>query len=108
MSEPNEEIAKIPIDVCTQPQCLLRNEEVNSEFLADLLVQLMSGQDVSALVASKRIALRPPCRDCFLAVMHGRKPLLSVGQWKRLVHTGHWSYKRGRRRRTRGTFSSPG
>ena len=34
------------LTACTQPQCLLRDEDVGPEFIADLIVRLMAGEDV--------------------------------------------------------------
>ncbi len=52
------------LESCTQPSCLQRDEEVGREFIAELVVRLISGQDLSDLVPSDRpiAGAMPPLR----------------------------------------------
>ncbi len=60
---------------CTQPECLLWEEGVDCRSLAELVVRILSGEDVSNVMAGKSpIHPHERCMDCALRVMRGGKP----------------------------------
>jgi hypothetical protein len=86
---------------CTQPQCLLRDEEVGPEFLADLICKLMAGEDIDASKAipqDKLITYYDRCRKCVIDVMQEKGPLETVGELRR-IEEGRRSHRRERRER---------
>ena len=93
------------IDLCTQPHCLMQDEGVDSTFLAELIVRLMEGEDVSDLLGSRQIARRSVCVDCVRRVLRDRRPVPTLARWRRLVKAGRRSYRR-RRRRERSRVAS--
>ncbi len=63
------------IEACTQPECLLWEEGVDCRSLAELVVRVLSGEDVSNVMAGKSpIHPHERCMDCALRVMQGGKP----------------------------------
>lgn len=87
---------------CTQPQCTVRNREVDSRFLAELLVGLMAGEAVrEELNPSSRIRPHARCVECVERVMRGQPPLKTVAELLRLDEAGHWTHRRQRRQRRR-------
>jgi len=85
--------------VCTQDECVLRDERVDPRWVAKLLVRLASGEDVSGLVPeTKRIEPKSRCIGCAIAVMAGRDPLPTRAEVEREIEAGHWSRRRRRRR----------
>jgi hypothetical protein len=63
------------VDPCAQPECLLWEEGVDCRFLADLVVRVLSGEDVSNVMAGKSpIHPHERCMDCALRVMRGGRP----------------------------------
>ncbi len=84
------------VEPCTQPECLLWEEGVDCGSLAELVVRVLSGEDVSNVMAgespiqphepafyepktrgSRRSSPIQPhehCLDCVLRVMRGGKP----------------------------------
>jgi hypothetical protein len=63
------------VDPCTQPECLLCEEGVDSRTLAKLFVRVLAGEDVSYVMAGKSpIQPQEQCTDCALRVMQGGKP----------------------------------
>ena len=59
---------------CTQPECLLWEEGVDCGSLAELVVRVLSGEDVSNVTAGKAIQPHEHCLDCVLRVIRGGKP----------------------------------
>lgn len=90
------------LETCTQPECLLREQDVDSRSLAELVVRVLAGEDVSELMAGKP-SIHPyaRCVDCTLRVFRGGKPLPTVEEVERLLEAGHWSHRRSRRRAKR-------
>ncbi len=89
-------------EVCTQPQCMLRDESFDSEFAADLIVRLLSGEDVSeAVPAERRIDPFDLCRRCVLSVARGGRPIVTAEELKELIVAGRRSHRRRRRSRRR-------
>jgi hypothetical protein len=86
------------IESCTQPECLLREEEVDSRFLANLIVRVLAGEDVSDVMAGKS-PIRPyeRCVECVLKIQGGGGPLPSVEEVEELLEAGRWSHRRSRR-----------
>ncbi len=63
------------LEACTQPECLLWEEGVDCHSLAELVVRVLSGEDVSNVMAGKSpIHPQERCMDCALRVMRGGKP----------------------------------
>ncbi len=63
------------IEPCNQPECLLWDEDVDCRSLAKLVVRVLSGADVSNVMAGKSpIHPHERCIDCALRVMRGGKP----------------------------------
>jgi hypothetical protein len=80
------------VDPCTQPECLLCEEGVDSRTLAKLFVRVLAGEDVSYVMAGKSpIQPQEQCTDCALRVMQGGKPGVEM------------SYRVGPSRRFRST-----
>ena len=85
--------------VCTQPWCPLRDKEAGSAFIAELVIRIVSGEDVHDVIPSNRtINRRDECRQCAERVMRDLTPLLTVAQRNRTAETGRWSYRRHRRK----------
>lgn len=88
--------------ICTQPQCMFRDKEIDCEFLANVLVRLAAGEDVSDFApAAREIIPDQRCTCCALRVMADRKPLPTVEELEGLVEAGRWTYRRHRRQRRR-------
>ncbi len=91
---------------CTQPQCLLRNEDVGPEFIADLIVRLMAGEDVdvSSEVSPKQIiTYQERCKQCVLDVVREKGPLRTVEELRR-IEEGRRAHRRERRARRRSSI----
>ncbi len=87
------------LEACTQPQCLMRDEEVGPAFIADLIVRLMAGEDVdvSHEMSSERIiTAKKRCIGCVLDVMRGEGPLPTVEELRR-IEEGLRSHRTARR-----------
>ena len=63
------------VEACTQPECLLWEEGVDCRALAEMVVRVLSGEDVSNVMAGKS-PIHPSgrCIDCVLRVMRGGEP----------------------------------
>jgi hypothetical protein len=63
------------VDPCPQPECLLWEEGVDCRSLAELVVRVLAGEDISNVMAGKTpIHRHERCTDCVLRVMRGGKP----------------------------------
>jgi hypothetical protein len=63
------------VEPCTQPECLLLEEGVDCSSLAELVVRVISGEDVSNVMTGKSpIYPQERCLDCVLRVIRGGKP----------------------------------
>jgi hypothetical protein len=72
-------------EACTQPQCLLRSEGMGSEFLAELVVRLLSGEDLSGVVPPDRLITRKErCLRCVRSVMQDRGAFATAEELKRI------------------------
>ena len=97
-----------PFEKCTQPECLLREEDVDCRSLAELIVRVISGEDVSEVMRGKTpVYPYERCVGCALRVMRGREPLPTVEEVERLLEAGKWSHRRWRRRARREDHASP-
>ncbi len=67
------------LEACTQPECLLWEQGVDCRSLGQLVVRVLSGEDVSNVMAGKSpIHPHERCMDCALRVMRGGKPGVEV------------------------------
>ena len=90
------------LDICTQPDCLLRGEDVDCRALAKLIVRAISGKDVSSVMDGKSpIQAHERCTECALRVMAGERPLPDIDELERLLEAGHSSHRRRRRQARR-------
>ncbi len=63
------------VEPCNQPECLLWEEGVDCGSLAELVVRVLSGENVSNVKGGKPpIQPHEHCLDCALRVMRGGKP----------------------------------
>jgi len=88
---------------CTQPQCLLRDEDVGPEFVADLIIRLLAGEDVDvskAIPFERMITYREWCRQCLLDVVREKGPLETVEELRQ-IEDGRRAHRRERRARRR-------
>jgi len=76
----------------------LREEHVDSRFLAKLIVRVLAGEDVSDVIDGK-FHIRPyeRCVECVLRVHGGNGPLPTVEDVEELLEAGRWSHRRARR-----------
>ncbi len=87
------------IPLCTEEPCLLRDIDFDSEFVAKLLLRLMSGENFADLVVLKpQSVARDQCLDCIRQVLRGWGPLQTVAEHERLIEAGRHSWRRHRRR----------
>ncbi len=90
------------MESCTQPECLLREKDVDSRFLAKLIVRVLAGEELSDLTAGKSpIQPYERCVECVLKIQSGHGPLPSVQEIEDLLEAGRWSHRRERRWVTR-------
>ncbi len=62
------------VEPCTQPECLLWEEGVDCGSLAERVVRVLPGEDVSNVMAGKSpIHPHEHCIDCALRVIRGGK-----------------------------------
>jgi hypothetical protein len=63
------------VEPCTQPECLLWEEGVDCGSVAELVVRILSGEDVSnAMTEKSPIQPHEHCVNCVLRVMRGGEP----------------------------------
>ena len=86
------------LESCTQPECRLREEDVDSRFLAKLIVRVLAGEDVSDVI-DRESHVRPytRCVECVLRVQSSDGPLPTVEDVEELLEAGRWSHRRSRR-----------
>jgi len=86
------------LESCTQPECRLRDEDVDSRFLAKLIVRVLAGEDVSDVIdGNSHIRPYERCIECVLRVQSGDGPLPTVEDVEELLEAGRWSHRRSRR-----------
>lgn len=86
------------VEPCAQPECILQEKGVNSRFLAQLIVKVLAGEDVSSCTL-ERSPIYPyeRCVECVLRIQGGGGPLPSVDEIEHLLEAGRWSHRRSRR-----------
>jgi len=97
-------------NLCTDTgnECLLRADHVGSEFVANLLVRLMAGDDVSQVMRGRRhLVPGNQCVECAHRVMRDLAPLKTVERWGEEVREGKRSKRRQRRRNQREARREP-
>lgn len=93
------------LEACTQPQCRLRDENLDPDFIADLIVRLMAGEDVDAanlISPEERITYYDRCRQCLLDVVRAKGPLKTVEELRQFEE-GRQANRRQRRARQRAS-----
>ncbi len=89
-------------EVCTQPQCMLRDRGFNSEFAANLIVRLLSGEEVWDLIPEDRLIVGlDRCRRCVRSVLRDGRPIATAEELEELVAAGQRFRRRLRRSRGR-------
>jgi hypothetical protein len=89
-------------EICTQPGCYLREADVDCHALAEVIVRVISGEDVTDLMnGSSPIQRFERCTGCALRVMAGKQPLPTATEIEQLLEAGHRSHRRRRRQARR-------
>jgi hypothetical protein len=100
VEDPNEE--RKPHPLCTQPDCLLQEPDVDPNRLAQLVVGTLAGEDLSELTSEgKEIERRDICAGCAVRVMRDGAPYRTEAEHENLVTAANWSHRRQRRRASR-------
>ena len=89
-----------PFELCTQPECHLREEHVDRRSLTELIVRVLAGEEVRV---KSPIEPTSRCVDCVRRILRGGKPLPTVADAERIVEAGRWSNRRLRRDKRRGS-----
>ena len=87
-----------PFESCTQPECFLREDGVDSRSLAELIVRALAGEDVAM---QSPIQPYERCVGCVQCVLQGGRPLPTIEEVERYLELGRWTYRRSQRRRRR-------
>lgn len=87
-----------PQNLCTDPECLLRDTRLGSEFFADLVVRVLAGEAMpERLSEGPRLSRRPECVRCAQRVMRDLPPLPTVEERTEQVRQGRRYHRRWRR-----------
>ena len=87
-------------EVCTQPQCMLRDKEFDSQFAADLVIRLLAGEDVTESIPDDRHIIGfDRCRRCAQSVLKDKRTIATPEELGELVSEGQRSNRRLRRSR---------
>jgi hypothetical protein len=87
------------LPTCVQPECLLKRSDVDTEYLADLLMRLLSGETAEHLVQeSEMIENRPICGRCAVRVLRGGGAYKTRAEQDHLVELADRHRRRQRRR----------
>jgi len=90
-------------EVCTQPQCMLRDKEFDGEYAADLIIRLLAGEDVAQTVPEERhIVGFERCRRCAQSVLRNGRTIATPEELRELISEGQRSHRRLRRSRRQG------
>ena len=76
------------------------------DFIVDLVVRLMAGEDVDVaneIARGQRITYRERCRQCLLDVVRGNGPLPTVEELNQ-IQEGRRTHRRERRARRRASL----
>jgi hypothetical protein len=89
--------------VCTQPDCVLRDERMARRGLAEIVVGVMAGENSHALVSDDhRIERKERCVDCTLLVMKGGRAFPTEEEARRQNETAPRRWPSRRRKLQRG------
>jgi len=58
--------------ICEQPGCALRFEAVDATLLTDVVLAVLSGEEIPTLPSGGPIVRRDVCRECVQAIFDGR------------------------------------
>jgi hypothetical protein len=87
-------------EFCTQPQCILQEKDFDQRAIAELLVRLAAGDDVSDVVAGRSpIQAYERCTKCAQRCIEGLSPLPTADKLQALLEAGQLSHRRRRRKR---------
>jgi hypothetical protein len=90
-------------EVCVQSQFALRDADFDADFAADLIVRLLSGEDVSDVFPEQRQITRfERCHDCAVSVLSGGAPIPTDEGYAAAISAGRRSQTRRRRARRSG------
>lgn len=99
-------VPQSPRRACTRLECPLRQPGPYARSLASLLLQSMSeGSPVGVNAESGPVSINTRCALCAKRVKEGHKALKTAAEWKYLETTGHWHYRRERKRRHWGCLT---
>ena len=85
-------------EVCTQPECFLREDCVDCDYLSEMIVRALTGEPATVKTPVQR---KDRCADCVRGVLQGGRPLPTVDDVERRRSAGKWSHRRQRRWRVR-------
>ena len=85
-------------EACTQPECSLREDDTDHHTLAEMIVQVLAGEDVAV---DSPITRRERCLGCVQRVLRGGEPLPTVEKFESFLKAGKWTRRRARRRKLR-------
>ena len=89
--------------LCVGEPCILREDGVDSNFIAKLVLRVMARDAaVKELVASRPAFVpKDQCLECALRVMSDQEPLMTVAAYQQSVEDSRRSRRRSRRRQRR-------
>ena len=85
-------------ELCTQPECTLREDCIDCENLSEMIVRALTGEPAALIPSIQR---KDRCVGCVRGVLRGGKPLPTVEDVKRQRSAGKWARRRQRRWRIR-------
>ena len=66
--------------ICQQPHCPLRTEGVDADQLADVIVALLTGDDLPPVMETGTISRNDLCRECVQSIFEGRRLPLTAAE----------------------------
>jgi hypothetical protein len=90
-----------PFELCTQPECFLREKGVDSRSIAELVVRALAGVAMKSFIQPNE-----RCVGCTQRILQGGTPLPTVAEFERSREIGRWAYRRSRRRMRRESRGS--
>lgn len=89
----------MPTTECVQPGCVLKQQPLREDEIAQLILLTISGQPADSILGgSGLIEARAQCLDCIQRVMQGCRPFLTHAEWACFVEAGDWHRRRAARR----------
>lgn len=83
---------------CSQPGCLLKKPQTDTEYLANILAIAIAGESLEDWVGdSEHNGMTDQCVNCTLRVLEGKKTYPTEAEWSRIVELGRWHHRRVRR-----------